>query len=95
MWNAYFKMDFLDKDPQPTFKVNDIYDSQMLNNNKDHIVQRNYIYLRKNDLQLEDDFIQLYYTGEATYYDVGKQYLRPLSKVNDEDKDLLYRNKLY
>lgn len=71
-WVAYFKMDFLDKDYQPTFKVNDIYDSQMLDNSRSSVVKRNYMYLRKNDLQLEDDYLQFEYTGVATYYDVGK-----------------------
>lgn len=49
-WVAYFKMDFLDKDYQPTFKVNDIFDSQILDNSRSSNVNRGYMYLRKNDL---------------------------------------------
>ena len=71
-WVAFYKMDFLDKVQQSTYKVNDIFDSQMLNADRNTIVQRNYMYLRKNDMQLEDDFLQFDYTGVGTYYDVGK-----------------------
>ena len=94
-WVAYRKMNFLDKTSDPTFMVNDIFSSEMLNNKPDHIINRNYMYLRKNNLQLEDDYLQFEYTGTGTYFDVGKQFNRPLSKINKDDKDLLAKTKLF
>lgn len=53
------------------------------------------MYLRKNDYELEDDFFQFEYTGTGTYYDIGKQFSRPLTKINEKDKRLLAQTKLF
>lgn len=71
-WVAYSKMNFVDKTNEPTFMVNDIFASQMLNTAEDREIQRNYMYLRKNDLQMEDDYFQFDYTLTGVYYDIGK-----------------------
>ena len=49
-------MNFLDRTEEPIFKVNDIFASYLLNTKEDSVVERNYMYLRRNDLQLEDDY---------------------------------------
>ena len=45
-WVMYKKMNFTDKLGEPNFYANDIYDSVMLNDHPDHVIQRNYMYLR-------------------------------------------------
>ena len=57
VWVAFKKMDFLDKEGESTYKVNDMYFSTMLFNHPDNVIERNYMYVRKNDLQLEDDYL--------------------------------------
>ena len=44
----------------------------MLNTAPETVIERNYMYLRKNDFQLEDDYLQFEFTGTGQYYDVGK-----------------------
>ena len=55
-WVSYSKMNFLDRSVEPIFKVNDIFASYLLNTKKDSVIDRNYMYLRRNNLQLEDDY---------------------------------------
>ena len=94
-WVAYRKMNFLDKSTDPTFLVNDMFSSEMLNNSPDNVIHRNYIYVRKNEYELEDDYLHFDFTGTGDYFDVGKSVHRPLVKVNEGDKDLLARIQLF
>ena len=89
-WVTFRKMNFTDKIGEPNFIATDIFDSKMLNAKVDHVIERNYIYLRKNFQETEDTVYPFeYFSYEGDFFDVGKQFNRPLAKVNEEDVDLL------
>lgn len=89
-WVTFRKMNFSDKIGEPNFIATDIFDAIMLNADPNHIIERNYMYLRKNFQEMEDTYYPFeYFSYEGDFYDVGKQFNRPLVKVNKEDKNLL------
>lgn len=45
-------------------------------------VDQDYVYVRLNKIETEDEFLQLgQYTFEGSYYDVGKAIKRPIHKL--------------
>ena len=87
-------MNFSDRNPNPTFAVQDIYSATLLNNKEDS-VQRNYVYLREHEAQTHDSWVTFLGKNELHFFEVGKQIYRPLKKVNEEDKDLLAQTKVF
>ena len=49
-WVAYNKIDFLDRKGLPLFKVADVLNSNLLKADDDHVIPRNFVYLRRNDI---------------------------------------------
>lgn len=95
MWVMQEKMDFLDRNGRPTFKYNDVLSTTILDGTK-KIIEQDYVYVRLNKIETEDEFLQFgYYTFEGTFYDVGRNLKRPLHKIRKNMPDLLYMSRVW
>jgi hypothetical protein len=73
-WIIHSRINFTDRaNTPPTFRTSDLYYSTILNTSPKSLVDRNYIYLRKNSIYTEDSlFFNFEYSHYSTYYDLGK-----------------------
>ena len=76
-WIVYKKMNFTDRQAEPTFIVQDVYDSQVLSDPLDATgnlakVNVNQIYIRGNDITTLDQFVNLGPTFSGIFYDIFK-----------------------
>ena len=78
----YNRMNFTDREGMPTFRVSDFFFSTVLSTKTDGLIDRNYIYLARNKVATEDNYLYPFdYDQQGEYYDVGKQILRPMVKT--------------
>ena len=57
----------------PTYRVSDFFFSTVLNTDQKSLVDRNYIYLSKNNIATEDQhFYSFEYSYQGIYFDIGK-----------------------
>ena len=72
-WVMYSRMNFTDRDGSPTYRVSDFYYSTILNTDPNSNVDRNYMYLAKNNIATEDNYLYPFdYDQTGTYFEVGK-----------------------
>ena len=63
-------MNFAQKIGEPDIYASDIFDSVMLNDDPNHAIQRNYLYIRNNIVKTDSTFSPIYETHN--FYDIGR-----------------------
>ena len=73
LWGIFNRMNFTEHTFEPSFRLADLFFSTVLNPDEGAIIPRNYIYLRQNNVETEDNVVYPFKLDhEITFYDLGK-----------------------